>query len=544
MKNKKLSRIILFFILIILVFTSISVNVSAKTYKIKNSEYIDSYIIEFEEKPLIEFFKNIKNKISESKNVLSESLFKQEILEQKEKIINIQNSAIQDIKSLINKDQKLEDLIKSRFTKVINGILIQDITVELANKIQNLPYVKRVEKNIKLTASLDESIPIISADDVWKLKDNSGFNITGKGISIAILDTGVDYNHLDIENYRGGWDFVNNDNDPMDDNSHGTHCAGIALGSGRASGYQYIGVAPEADLYAVKILNSLGSGNLGDFIDGVEFAIDPNNDDDYSDHVDIISLSLETQEPGTPTDILCTTVDNAVDLGVVVIAAAGNNGPGPKTISSPGAAQKVITVGATSKLDNIYPNSGRGPVEWDGNTMTKPDLVAPGVAITSSLPGNNYGSKTGTSMATPHVAGAAALVLQANPNFSPEEVKNLLKFTTDYVGADENTFGSGRLNVSRAIMADTDLIIQCPQAVLERDDFTVKAFDLKGNPIKIAAILLTKYHLPQIKFGETLEFKAPMVFRNRIDMLTSKLIILTLDDFKIITRYIEVYNNF
>jgi subtilisin family serine protease len=137
--------------------------------------------------------------------------------------------------------------------------------------------------------------------------------------------------------------------------------------------------------------------------------VDPNQDGDYSDHADVISLSLGSW--GDPDDALSQTVDNAVDAGAVVTVAAGNEGEGYGTISSPGCAKKVITVGASDKSDNIANFSSRGPVRWDNKVLIKPDLVAPGVSVTSTVPTgvcqlcnpSGYKSFSGTSMATPHV---------------------------------------------------------------------------------------------------------------------------------------------
>ncbi|GAG79470.1 unnamed protein product, partial [marine sediment metagenome] len=219
-----------------------------------------------------------------------------------------------------------------------------------------------------------------------------------------------------------GYDFVNDDEDPMDDYGHGTHCAGIAAGNGNVKG-----VAPDAILYAYKVLNEMGGGTEADVILGIERAVDPNNDDDFSDCIDVISMSLGGY--GNPDDPASQAVDNAVENGVVVVISAGNSGPSQKTIRSPGTSRKAITVGASCKTVDIGTDnycssavssfSSRGPVVWKEGSMIKPDVIAPGVNIISTVRNGGYESNSGTSMAAPHVAGAAALLIQAHSDWLP-----------------------------------------------------------------------------------------------------------------------------
>ncbi|MBS3114935.1 S8 family serine peptidase, partial [Candidatus Woesearchaeota archaeon] len=190
---------------------------------------------------------------------------------------------------------------------------------------------------------------------------------------------------------EGGYDFVNNDNDPIDDNGHGTHVAATAAGNGVLKG-----VAPDATIYAYKVLDSGGSGTFANIIAAIERSIDPNQDKNFSDHLDVISLSLGAycgfyDEGCGPDDPLSTAMDNAVNEGVIAVVAAGNAGHSPGTIASPGTSRKAITVGASCKPNQIGSNpyceqpiasfSSRGPVEWSGNIISKPDISAPGVAI-------------------------------------------------------------------------------------------------------------------------------------------------------------------
>ncbi|MBW2966099.1 S8 family serine peptidase, partial [Candidatus Woesearchaeota archaeon] len=258
----------------------------------------------------------------------------------------------------------------------------------------------------------------------------------------------------------GGYDFVNNDNNPMDDQGHGTHCAGIAAGNGTLKG-----VAPDAKIYAYKVLSSGGGGYSDWIIAGIERAVDPNQDTDFSDHVDIISMSLGGY--GDPDDPMSQAVDTAVNNGVVAVIAAGNLGPGYQTIGSPGTARKAITVGASDKTDNIAYFSSRGPVIWPNGIIIKPDIIAPGVDICAAQWNDaflKYGAPqcvdtehvaiSGTSMATPHVAGAAALIKQKNPTWTPNEIKAALKSTSIDIRKDISTQGYGRIDVLNAVRLD------------------------------------------------------------------------------------------
>ncbi|MCH7802829.1 MAG: S8 family serine peptidase, partial [Acidobacteria bacterium] len=210
---------------------------------------------------------------------------------------------------------------------------------------------------------------------------------TGEGVTIGIIDTGVDYTHPDLGGCFGndckvidGYDFVNNDNDPMDDHGHGTHVAATAAGSGVLKG-----VAPDANLVAYKVLDAGGSGYLSNVIAAIERAVDPNEDGNFDDQYDIISLSLG-YSGGNPDSPDAKAIDNAVDAGIIAVIAAGNFGSRFETIGCPGCAEKAITVGATDKQDNFARFSSRGPVEWkdeEGNLkiILKPEIVAPGVDI-------------------------------------------------------------------------------------------------------------------------------------------------------------------
>ena len=338
--------------------------------------------------------------------------------------------------------------------------------------LNSLPEIESIEISMPVHALLETSTTNIEAAKSWQHPDAVNSPFTGEGIIIGIIDTGVDYTHQDFGactainsggNCRviGGYDFVNDDPDPIDDAFHGTHVAGIAAGNGRL-----MGVAPKASLYAYKVLNSQGIGYSDNVIAAIDASIDPNNDDDFSDHLDVISLSLGG--PGNPDDAQSTAIDNAVNIGVVAVIAAGNSGPLPQTIRSPGTARNAITVGASCQPaqigvnsycnDSIASFSSRGPIIWNNETILKPEIVAPGVSICSSQLGDflqerecvddKHITLSGTSMATPHVAGTAALLLQKNPSLTPAQVKQSLQdFAVPFGDATVDEQGSGLIKV-------------------------------------------------------------------------------------------------
>lgn len=304
------------------------------------------------------------------------------------------------------------------------------------------------------TEGLDESAAQVMATNMWNL----GYD--GSGITIGIIDTGIDASHPDLQGKVIGWvDFVNGKTTPYDDNGHGTHVASIAAGTGAASNGKYKGMAPGAKLVGIKVLNGQGSGSISDIINGVDWAVQ--NKDKYG--IKVINLSLGSSQSSDGTDSLSQAVNNAWDAGLVVVVAAGNSGPNKYTVGSPAAASKVITVGAVDKYDVITDFSSRGPT---ADNRLKPEVVAPGNWIIAARasgtsmgqPINDYYTAApGTSMATPHVAGIAALLLQAHPSWTPDKVKTALIETADIVKPDEIAdiaYGAGRVNAYKAAYYD------------------------------------------------------------------------------------------
>tara|TARA_Y100000310_G_scaffold130175_1_gene129374 strand:- start:14755 stop:23715 length:8961 start_codon:yes stop_codon:yes gene_type:complete len=423
-----------------------------------------SHIVEFNEKPLLvvksELEKQLGVKTAEIKIQQSiKERVEARLNNHKQRLKEAKESALEEMKE-VNPD--IESKIRNSYKNTFNGVSL-DISEEAALELKSLPSVKDVYRNEEVYPLLEESVNQISADEVWKLLDDQEIPVTGDGVTIGIIDTGVDYTHEDLGGclgeeckVTGGYDFVNNDNDPMDDHGHGTHVAATAAGNGILKG-----VAPNANIVAYKVLSAGGSGSWNMVIESIERAVDPNQDGDFSDHLDIISLSLGG--PGNPDDPISQAIDNAVDAGVVAVIAAGNSGPGQKTIGSPGTARKAITVGAVDKCDLIASFSSRGHISWDNGILLKPDLTAPGVAIcaaqwddawaNSECIDNEHTAISGTSMATPHVSGAAALLLQVHPEWAPEMIKSVLMSTSLDLGLKLTDQGAGRMDILGAYNA-------------------------------------------------------------------------------------------
>lgn len=290
----------------------------------------------------------------------------------------------------------------------------------LKSKLEQLPYVKKIHKDLEVRTCLNESISQIKADQVWEQLD-----VTGEGMIVGIIDTGIDYLHESLGGGYGpgykvinGYDFFNDDDDPMDDFGHGTHVAGIV-----ASDHEdYRGVAPDALLYGVKALGANGGGSLSDIITSIEWCVDPDGDEQTDDKADVINMSLSAGA-GNAQDPISQAANNAVDEGVIVCAAAGNRGK-YESIGSPAAARDVITIGATKDNTSIAYFSSKGPVRFQ--YFIKPEVVAPGVNINSTYLNNTFQPFSGTSMASPHVAGVCALIKQEDSELTPQAVKSLL----------------------------------------------------------------------------------------------------------------------
>ncbi|MFI8324259.1 S8 family serine peptidase [Streptomyces sp. NPDC085529] len=300
-------------------------------------------------------------------------------------------------------------------------------------------------------ARLDRGVRQIGADRAWE----AGYD--GTGVRIAVLDTGVDRTHEDLRTRVVGEKNFSASPDAVDRVGHGTHVASIAAGTGARSGGRFKGVAPGAEVISGKVLDDEGYGDDSAVLAGMEWAV--------AEGADVVNLSLGAPDsPGV--DPLEAAIDRlSAEKGVLFAVAAGNDGEsGPSSVGSPGTADAALTVGAVDHEDRLAPFSGTGPRVGDG--AVKPDVTAPGVAVTaaaapgSSLdvrpgtphPAPGYLRLDGTSMATPHVAGAAALLKQRHPDWTGAELKAALAGSAQG-GAGLTAFqqGTGRIQVDRAL---------------------------------------------------------------------------------------------
>ena len=286
-------------------------------------------------------------------------------------------------------------------------------------------------------------------------EDLDTMGLTGAGVGVAVLDTGI-YPHEDFENRIIAFkDFVRRRPGPYDDNGHGTHIAAMIGGNGASSDGRYRGVAPGCGLIAVKVLDFRGNGFASDVLAGLRWIRE--NKEKYGIRVVNISVGSLSRKDMSENSVLVRGVDAAWDDGLVVVVAAGNHGPGRMTITTPGISRKVITVGCSDDYKEVevmgnrmVDYSGRGPTMA---CISKPDLVAPGSGIISccNQPGQ-YMPKSGTSMSTPLVSGAVALLLERYPQMTNRDVKlRLIERAVD-MGRPHNQQGWGLLDVGRLLL--------------------------------------------------------------------------------------------
>jgi serine protease AprX len=402
------------------------------------------------------------------------------------------------------------------------AIGLRNVPLNMIYSLTDLEGVVMVEPKGTIKFYSDIATPAVKAKESEEFSPNTAWELgyTGKGTVIAIMDTGVDNGHPSFTGkWVGGADFSKPDiflfprdgtYDADDVNGHGTTCTGIAMGTG-APDYVYQGTAPDAKVADLRIGSILGASpgegpqSVYDAaLEATEWAIEHHTDqwtgqpEEYHG-IDVLSLSWGIPYDGSSdgSDLYSRTLNRLVDVGVVAVVAAGNDGPDNDGFTGMGAADNVITIAATDDLDTIERNddiiasySSRGP-RWDdgdGNPYDelKPDVSAPGTGITNAEydmfgdgSGNGYGPRgSGTSYATPNVAGIVALVLEANPDLTPELVKEILRFTAERRGNAtfpeldpfwNKDFGYGIVDAYRAVKVaerienvnEVDVNLQC-----------------------------------------------------------------------------------
>lgn len=301
------------------------------------------------------------------------------------------------------------------------------------------PSVEDVSKNIELNNyDYDISVPSFVVERLsdeemkeipWGVKRLNAYSAwdrtTGKGVKVGVIDTGIDYNHTDLaKNYAGGYNVIFTTKTPLDDQGHGTHVAGTIGAVKNLKGV--IGVAPDVSLYAIKVLDSSGSGQYSWIIDGIQWAV--------NNKMDVVNMSL-----GAPqgSDALKAAIDAAYKAGVVIVCAAGNDGG---AVNYPAKYPGTIAISALDSSDKIASFSSRG---------AEIAFIAPGVNINSTYKGNYYRTMSGTSMASPHIAGLSALVVGLGVK-DPDEVKSMLiKAAVKLPNLKETEQGYGLIDASR-----------------------------------------------------------------------------------------------
>lgn len=305
--------------------------------------------------------------------------------------------------------------------------------------LAQLPTVFRVQED-RLVSILNNE----ANAEFGTAQARNTFGLSGLGVTICILDTGIDATHEQLDDGKvvDHYDPITNSPTPIDDQGHGTHVAATAAGDGFGSSSSAGlngGVAPGASLLSAKVLNSAGSGSESEIILGMEWCLAKN--------ADILSMSIGTTTASDGSSAMDLAADNAVSAGAVVVVAAGNSGDGVDTVGSPGASTQALTVGAAGKMSDglrLAPFSSRGPLSTG---VIKPDIVAPGMSILSAAYNTTtgYSTKSGTSMATPFMAGTVALALQADSSLSPAEIKSSLSQTAIDLGGNgpDGDWGAG-----------------------------------------------------------------------------------------------------
>ena len=334
------------------------------------------------------------------------------------------------------------DAVKIKPLKLINGMAVY-LPPQAEKALQGKPEILRIDDDLIITSNakpdkpgkpedpdpnpqpveeLPWGIDRINADVAWD-------TATGLAVKVAILDTGINLDHLDLQdNIKGNVNLINPRKSGNDDNGHGTHVAGIVAATDNEIGI--IGVGPEISLYAVKVLDRKGNGWLSDLIEGLQWCVNNN--------MDVINMSL-----GAPTDnqSFHDAIFNAYQAGIIQVASAGNNGEYDGAISYPAKYPETIAVSAVDEYDDFAYFSSYG---------SEIDLAAPGVSINSTYGDGYYEILNGTSMAAPHVTGVAALVLSVQGPLTPDQMKVHLMETSEDLGLYDYQQGAGLVRADLA----------------------------------------------------------------------------------------------
>lgn len=326
----------------------------------------------------------------------------------------------------------------------LNAIAIKVLHTDL-KKLNDLDAVLYVSSVQKFSILMNKANYILGASALHKK------GIVGNNVTVAVIDTGC-FAHIDFLLLKNRIlvfkDFVNKKDDCYDDNGHGTFVCGVIGGSGIASAKKFCGVAPFCNLVVLKALDKDGQTQATTILDAMQWIFD--NKQKYN--IAVVCMSFGS-EPLKKNDPLIAGAEVLWDNGICVVAASGNDGPEFGTVKSPGASAKIITVGSADKIDNendakVAPFSSRGPAF----SYVKPDIIAPGVDITSTTNGLNFYTKmSGTSVSTPMVAGVCALLLSEFSFLTPNQIKHILINSAKKLNCKPNECGAGLLNAYNSL---------------------------------------------------------------------------------------------
>ena len=484
---------------------------------------------------------------------------------------------------------------------LLNGFACQatDEAIQQLEARNDVAYVYRDELR-KMVPEFSEGKPVESKDNAWHVDQvnapavwnyNGSSGYTGNGVVVAVVDSGVDYNHIDMAGSmwdggtnwpHHGYDLVNSDDDPMDDYCHGTHVAGIIAGQG--IGGTQTGIAPGAKIMALKVLDNTGYGFDSNVISGIHFAL-------YHG-ADIVNISAG--EPGIGgMSMYRTVMEELNEAGMVVVIAAGNVGtsmyayPIPNNINSPGncpppwlhpdqkmlitgGTTAVICVGATDNIDKHCDFSSVGPATWasgeyigeyndypyqNGDAsqpgLIRPDISAPGKNITSLnyQTGNGYIEYDGTSMATPCVSGVLALMLQADPELTAAELDSIIELTAVKIGnyKKNNITGSGRIDALAAVNAlfhhgPTNLTADFDGETVNLSweaPASVASYEVYRDGLRIGTDITTTSYTDHLSYGGIYTYYIHAVLDNGITTLPSNYVYVN----KTVDIVAEVINN-
>lgn len=452
-------------------------------------------------------------------------------------------------------------------TEEVIQMLTERNDIESITPVKNYQCIPEAETTTEVTDisryAIAPNLTQVNAPDVWEQGNE------GQGVLVAVIDSGVNYNHADIADHlwdggddfpHHGWDFANNDDDPMDDYGHGTHCAGIVCGDGTAG--LRTGAAPEATLMCIKCTDNEGHSTSVNMVKGMEFAVEHG--------CDVISMSMGVaQAEVAEREMFRRTCEALLDAGIVGVFPAGNEHnlqhlcpiplnvrvPGscpppyldPDQMVNPGGLSCSICVGSVDENDTVASSSSEGPVTWQdtefgdyayepGIGLIRPDVCAPGVIIWSldyeHL--NDYDFMSGTSQATPCVAGIVALMLHENPELTPAAICKILEETSlKLTPTKSNRTGVGRVDALAAVTAAAEWT---PAAINEnctesfttlwpnpadnilylniKDGATVRIFDINSRMVK-----RERYH------GQLdVSYLVPGVYTIKVDGITVRFV--------------------